>query len=379
LRNPFKRHLRLAVGLALLYASLSSYSALWPFIVEKAGVDSASYGGFLSLGSILSVFVRYLSLLTNSLGWIALIGAMFSALSSAVLLGGYTYRTIFLSTILQRIGLSASMMSRGLLTGMEVPETSKGLFTGGMISAGQVGTILGVNLGLLLFFLSGSYTQALLACMALSALSVILLYPWLKVRLSRNRLTPRLLIPKGGQVRRLVFISCLDAFVWGGVFGFVFVLAPTYLGASEADIGLARTVMVGLMIPLNVAFGLLSDRLRMRKGLLIFSEFVGSVSLLYYALCPAPLTIVIFGLLMGIVASSWGPVILAFFTELAKKEELGEVLSSWSVLTGVSRTIYPIVGGALISRFGIPFFFELSSVLLLGVTASIGLLVREPR
>lgn len=348
-------------------------------MVEKAGVDSASYGEFLTIGSILSVFVRYMILIANSLGWIALTGAIFSAISSSVLLTGYTYYSILSSTVLQSVGSATSMMGRGLLTGMEVPKNSKGLFTASMMSVGQLGLILGVNLGLFLFFISGDYTQALIVCIFLSAVSILLLFPWLKIKLSKRRITPKLLIPKSSLARRLIFIACLDAFVWGGVFGFVFILAPPYLGASEADIGLARTVMIGLMIPLNVAFGILSDKFRMRKNLLVISEFVGSISLLYYALYRSPFTIVVFGLLMGVVASTWGPVIIVLFTEMTQKEELGEVLSSWSILTGISRTIYPIIGGEIILEFGVPFFFELSSLLLFAVSASIATLVKEPR
>ncbi|RLG07826.1 MAG: hypothetical protein DRN65_02775, partial [Thaumarchaeota archaeon] len=78
----------LALGLLTLYASLTSFSALWPFMVKIAGVDSASYGSFLGLGNLLSLGARCLAMATNSVGSIILIGASFSAAASAVLLPG---------------------------------------------------------------------------------------------------------------------------------------------------------------------------------------------------------------------------------------------------------------------------------------------------
>ena len=117
-----RSHLLLAFGIFLLYASLASFSALWPFMVESAGVDSASYGCFLGAGSILSLFARGLLMAANNLGVVAYAGAVFSIGSAAILLTGYTYYTILFSTILQRLGFAASMMGRGLIAGLEVPK-----------------------------------------------------------------------------------------------------------------------------------------------------------------------------------------------------------------------------------------------------------------
>ena len=85
----------------------------------------------------------------------------------------------------------------------------------------------------------------------------------------------------------------------------------------------------------------------------------------------------IFGALMGLVVSTWGPVVIAFFTEITPKEELGAVLSSWSILTGASRIIYPIIGGLIIQGLGIQLFFEISALLFLMISILIATVLKE--
>ncbi|RLG10458.1 MAG: hypothetical protein DRN64_02870, partial [Thaumarchaeota archaeon] len=82
--TPKHSRLLLASGIFSLYASLASFSALWPFMVEAAGVDSASYGGFLGAGSILSLLARGLLMAANNLGVVAYAGAIFSIGSAAI-------------------------------------------------------------------------------------------------------------------------------------------------------------------------------------------------------------------------------------------------------------------------------------------------------
>lgn len=355
----------IALGFFFLYASLTAFSALWPFMVESAGVDSTSYGGFIGAGNILSILARGFLMAANSLGAVVFAGALFSMGSAAVLLLGYTYHTIFFATILQRIGFAASMMGRGLAAGMEVPRNWRGVFTAEIMSSAQLGMLLGVNLGLAAFLLTGTYLYALLSGIILAFLAMILLTPWRETKLFKEKFSLRLLIPSSKPAKLLLLICCLDAFVWGGVFGFAYVLAPSYLGAVESDIGLARSLTMILAIPLNLAFGAVSDKIRSRSLFLALSELLGAAALFCYALIRSPISIIVFGLLMGFVAASWGPIVIALFTEITPGDELGAALSSWSILTGASMVIYPMIGGALISRFGVATFFNLSGMLLI--------------
>ena len=374
--TPKHSRLLLASGIFSLYASLASFSALWPFMVEAAGVDSASYGGFLGAGSILSLFARGLLMAANNLGVVAYAGAIFSIGSAAILLTGYTYHTILFSTIFQRLGLAASMMGRGLAAGLEVPRSWRGVFTAGVVSSAQLGMLIGVNLGLSTFLLTGSYIYALISGIFLAALSMILLAPWRKVRLFEENFSLKLLIPSSRPAKLLLAICCADAFIWGGVFGFAYVLAPSYLGAVESDIALARSLTMILAIPMNLVFGAISDKLRSRAPFLVLSEVFGAAALFCYAIIRSPISIIVFGLLMGFVASTWAPIVIALFTELSPRGELGAVLSSWSVLAGASRILYPMIGGLIIERLGVGFFFNLSGALLLALAILMAILLK---
>ena len=374
--SPKHSRLLLALGIFSLYASLASFSALWPFMVKAAGVDSASYGGFLGAGSILSLFARGLLMAANNLGVVAYAGAIFSIGSAAILLAGYTYHTILFSTIFQRLGFAASMMGRGLAAGLEVPRSWRGVFTAGVVSSAQLGILIGVNLGLSTFLLTGSYIYALISGIFLAALSMILLAPWRRVRLFEENFSLKLLIPSSRPAKLLLAICCADAFIWGGVFGFAYVLAPSYLGAVESDIGLARSLTMILAIPMNLVFGAISDKLRSRAPFLVLSEVFGAAALFCYAIIRSPISIIVFGLLMGFVASTWAPIVIALFTELSPRGELGAVLSSWSVLAGASRILYPMIGGLIIERLGVGFFFNLSGALLLALAILMAILLK---
>ncbi len=367
----------IALGLFFLYASLAAFSALWPFMVESAGVDSTSYGGFLGAGNVLSIFARGFLMAANSLGIVVFAGALFSIGSAAALLLGYTYHTIFFSTIFQRMGFAASMMGRGLAAGMEVPRNWRGVFTAEIMSSAQLGMLLGINLGLATFLLTGTYVYALLSGIILAFLAMILLAPWRRTKLFKEKFSLKLLIPSSKPAKLLLLLCCMDAFVWGGVFGFAYVLAPSYLGAVESDIGLARSLTMILAIPLNLVFGAISDKIRSRSLFLTLSEILGAAALFCYALIRSPISIIVFGLLMGFVAASWGPIVIALFTEVTPRDELGATLSSWSILTGASRVIYPMIGGVLISRFGAAPFFNLSGVFLIILAVLIAAMLKR--
>ena len=371
-----RSRLSIALGLLFLHASLSSFSVLWPFMVELAGVDSASYGGFIGAGSILSIILRGLVMAANSVGVVVLAGALFSIGSSITLMMGYTYYTIFFSTLFQRLGFAASMMGRGLVAGMEVPKNWRGVFTAGILSSAQLGILLGINLGLALFLLTNTYFYALVSGIILAVLAIILLAPWMKVRLFKEKFSLKLLIPSSRAAKLLILICCMDAFIWGGVFGFAYVLAPSYLGAVESDIGLARTLTMLFAIPLNIVFGAISDKIKSRRIFLALSELIGAAALFCYALIRSSLSIIIFGLLMGFVVASWGPIVIALFTEVTPRKELGATLSSWSILTGASRVVYPMIGGLLITELGTAFFFNLSGFLLVILAISIAVLLK---
>lgn len=348
-------------------------------MVELAGVDSTSYGGFLSLGNLLSLLVRALATAVNSLGLITLIGASFSATASLILLSGYTYHSIMFSTIFQKISFEVSRMGREVTAGMVLPKKWRGVFAAIVLSSTQLGILIGVNLGLLLFLLSGSYLYSIIMGIILAGSSSAILAPIRKIKLFQENFSPKVLIPRRRPVRLLLLVCILDAFVWGGAFEFAYILAPYYLGAAELDIGLARTLGMLIVIPMNLFFGAISDKFKSRRLFLMISELIGCVALLLYSTARSPLSIVIFGALMGLVASTWIPIVIAYFTEMVPREELGATLSSWSIFTGVARTIYPAIGGFLIDNFGVQFFFEFSAFMLLSISILIAAALKENR
>lgn len=378
-QSSFRSHLILAIGFIALYASINSFAPLWPFIVEIAGVDSASYGVFLGLGNLLSLLARLLATATNNIGSIVFIGASFSAAASLALVSGYTYYSIMFSTLFQKLSFEVSRMGREVTAGMTLPKNWRGVFAAIMLSSTQVGILIGVNLGLALFLLTGSYLHSLLLGVILAASSAMILAPLWKMRLFQEKFSPGLLIPSRRPVRVLLLLCALDAFIWRGIFEFAYVLAPAYLGAVESDIGLARTLSMAVVIPTNLLFGAISDRLQSRKFFMIISELVGFIALTYYVLVRSPIAIIVFGALMGLVSSTWIPLVIALFTEMTPREELGAALSSWNILTGVSGIISPVIGGLLIERFGVQFFFGSSALLLLLISILIAVALGENR
>lgn len=260
---------------------------------------------------------------------------------------------------------------------MEVPRNWRGVSTAEIISSAQLGMLLGINLELATFLLTGTYVYALFSGIILAVLAMILLAPWRRARLFKEKFSLRLLIPSSRAAKLLLLICCMDAFVWGGVFGFAYVLAPSYLGAVESDIGLARSLTMILAIPLNIIFGAISDKIRSRSIFPTLSEILGAVALSCYALIRSPISIMIFGLLMGFVAASWGPIVIALLTEVTPRDELGATLPSWSILTGASRVAYPMIGGILISRLGAALFFNLSGASLIGLAILIAAMLKR--
>jgi len=82
---------------------------------------------------------------------------------------------------------------------------------------------------------------------------------------------------------------------------------------------------------------------------------------------------------MGLVISSWAPIVSAYVSEASPAEELNNNVGTWMTLTALVRVPAPMIGGFLAERW-----FEraayLVSLVLVAITALyIQVALREPR
>jgi len=339
--------------------------------LEHNKVGDELYGTFSTASSLFGILARAISSrlggVSESLpfvsGLIASTGMMmiYAFLPSPV--------GIAVGMGLSAISMALIMAGRTTLVGRSAQN--KGLATtyAILITLANIGLIVGTNLGTIAFTISNYFTVFLAGGLA-SVVGLVVALLWLPRESIPSKM--RFGIVRFGKtsstLRRFYWATCLDSFSWSICMPFFSITPARIFQVTENDIALIQTLVFGASTATNVMFAVLSDRLWGRKSLLAISEVLGILTLGLYLVAPNVQPIFISALLMGLVISSWGPIVSAYVSEASNGEELHDNVGTWMTLTALARVPAPIIGGYLAERW-FPRAPYLVSVILVAIAA----------
>jgi len=97
-----------------------------------------------------------------------------------------------------------------------------------------------------------------------------------------------------------------------------------------------------------------------------------------YVLSPSIQPTFISAVLMGMVISSWGPIVSAYVSEFSTREGLHYNVGTWMTLTALVRVPAPIIGGYLAERWFPRAPYVISLFLVAGTAFYIQKFLTEP-
>ena len=112
-------------------------------------------------------------------------------------------------------------------------------------------------------------------------------------------------------------------------------------------------------------FGVIADRIDVRKGSMISYSLAGTLSGLFAALCifgqPTPVLLALFSFVTGVISSANHPMRMSLTPRLAPASDLASVVAMTSLNFNMSRLIGPAIGGILIQAIGAPHAFAVTA------------------
>ena len=169
---------------------------------------------------------------------------------------------------------------------------------------------------------------------------------------------------KNPALRRLFFAMAVLTVGWD-VYNFAIPVYGTYIGLSASQIGIvigafaAATFTVRLAMPLIMQrmhpWGLLSASLLMAGLAYLVMPFTHSVGLL-----------MVIAFVLGLGLGAPQPMVLTLLHQFAPRGRAGEVLGLRTTLINTSKTVMPLLFGAVGATFGMPPLFWTMSAALLG-------------
>jgi len=112
-------------------------------------------------------------------------------------------------------------------------------------------------------------------------------------------------------------------------------------------------------------FGVIADRIDVRKGTIFNYAAAGILSGMFAALCilgtPTPVPLALFSLVTGILSSANHPMRMSLTPRLAPAGDLSSVVAITSLNFNLSRLIGPAIGGILIQTIGAPLAFAVTA------------------
>ena len=112
-------------------------------------------------------------------------------------------------------------------------------------------------------------------------------------------------------------------------------------------------------------FGVIADRIDVRKGSIFNYAAAGILSGMFAALCilgtPTPVLLALFSLVTGILSSANHPMRMSLTPRLAPASDLPSVVAITSLNFNLSRLIGPAIGGILIQTIGAPLAFAVTA------------------
>jgi MFS family permease len=327
---------------------------IWPFYLQRNNIGDELYGAFSTTSSLFGILARALSTRMGTVSESLPFAVGLMASTAMMLTYAFLPSSIGIVIGMSLLTVSQALIIVGRTTLVGRGAQGKGLATSYaiLITLGNFGLIVGTNLGASIFGFSDYLTVFLVGgVVCFIGLAAALL--WLP-RGSIHSKSRFGVIKLGGissTLRGFYLATCFDAFSWSIASPF-FAITPAHIfQVTQGDIALIQTLEFGAATATNLVFGALSDRLWGRKSLLAISEGFGVLALGLYVIAPNVQPIFASALLMGLVISSWGPVVSAYVSEASTADELHDNVGTWTTLTALVRIPAPIIGGYLAERW----------------------------
>lgn len=343
---------------------------IWPFYLQQNRVGDELYGAFSTASNVFGILARLVS---------AKLGSVSESLPFGIGLGASVVMMLVLAYVPTPLGIAISLslsaastalviVGRTTLVGRDSQSTRLATTYAVLITLTNVGLILGTNLGAFVFPFSNYATVFLIGASAcFVALAALLWLPHVKVP-STSRFGVLRIRGTSQSLRRFYTATCIDSFSWSICMPFFAITPARIFQVTQGDIALIQTLMYGGSTATYVLFAILSDRLWGRSSLLAISEGLGVVTLGLYLFAPNIQPIFISALLMGLVISSWGPIVSAYVSEASTVKELHDNVGTWMTLTALVRVPAPIIGGYLAEHW-FPRAPYLVSIVLVAIAA----------
>lgn len=355
--------------------------SIWPFYLKQNNVGDELYGAISTTTSLFAILARAASVKLGSLS---------ESLPFAVALMASTSMMVIYALLPSPLGIAIGMtlsaisqaliiVGRTTLVGRDSQSAKLATAFAVLITLGNFGLIVGTILGALVFPFSNYllvFVLGGLICFIGLAAALI----WLPRRpvLSRSRFGVVRLSEASSTLKRFYMATCLDSFSWSIASPFFAITPARIFQVTQDDIALISTLQFGAATATNLIFGALSDRLWGRKSLLAVSELMGVVTLGIYVAAPSVQPIFISALLMGLVISSWGPIVSAYVNEASTSEELHDNVGTWTTLTALVRVPAPLIGGYLAEHWFPRAPYLVALILVAGTAFYIQKYLQEP-
>ncbi|WP_416897636.1 MAG: MFS transporter [Minwuia sp.] len=362
-----------ALGVTLVLQSVAavifmSAAVLAPALPPELGLDEAGiglFGGVTFAGAMFgsplaAVFIRQqgavrltqAGLLLSVAGLMALLlQNWWIALAGALLIG---------------LGYGPNAPGGSHLLARHAPPARRGLY----FSIKQSGVPIGgaiAGLSLPLIEETFGWMSAVLAVLALTAVTIFIVQPW-RARLDPERDLPRQpvrvrfgdIIPLEGMKSHplLPFIS-FTAFAYGGgqmiMFTYTVIFLTGQAGFTLVDAGVAYAVMQGSSFAMRILAGWINDRWRRPRPLLAGFGLVTAVGVtLLASIGPDTswMAVLAIAALCGAAAAGWNGVYLAEVARIVPQEKIAAATGATVFCTYFGLVIGPAVFGAAVQAGG---------------------------
>jgi MFS family permease len=152
-------------------------------------------------------------------------------------------------------------------------------------------------------------------------------------------------------IRRILIVCSVDAFAWS-IYGLIFpaMLTATF-GFTYGEIGLITFVQYGALIPFQILFGHLSDKLG-RKSMFLISEIIGIATITGYIFSSELIYFVLLQIPMAIVGASFLVGFYPILMDYARIDKKAEVLGRFSFIRILIAIPGPTIGGFIFQIMG---------------------------
>ncbi|MEO9276078.1 MFS transporter [Marinomonas sp. 5E14-1] len=173
---------------------------------------------------------------------------------------------------------------------------------------------------------------------------------------------------KQAQYRHYFFASLFSTLaVWMGRFMFGWLVWE--ITESFFWVGIVSFVLLIPTLFVTPFFGVVSDRVDLRNGLLVWlsmQSFLAFITFaLYLFISPSVFSLLVIAFVFGCVASAGSPLRLSLIPRLVDKETLPNAVGLGAILFNLSRVVAPAIAAALLTLIKPEYIFLISAIFFL--------------